>query len=372
MKLSAYHKNRGDDVTLLLSYDNISQYDLVYISKVFTNTVVPDNVLTMPNVKYGGTGFFYDKAEPLDEEIEHTMPDYHLYDEFVQGQLNNGVKRSEMRYYLDYSIGYLTRGCFRGCKFCVNRNCKSSRKASPLCEFLDESRPKICFLDDNFFSYSNWKELIAPVVESGKRFQFKQGLDERLLTEDKIIAMSKWKYDNEVIFAFDNIEDRNLIISKLQLIKKVAPEWNRILKFYVFCGWDKNDIYDKAFWRQDIKNMFERIMVLKSYAALPYIMRYEKVYESDYSTFYSTVGAWCNQPAMFKRLSFEEFAKRRGLTQSAYSKYKCNTDAYLNDGGNKGRSWREMERIANEFPEIAERYFRVDTKSDLSQWSKAI
>ena len=69
--------------------------------------------------------------------------------------------------------------------------------------------------------------MIQPVIDSGKRFQFKQGLDERLLTEDTIRRMSKWKYDGDVIFAFDNIEDKELIMSKLMLIRTTVPDWNR-------------------------------------------------------------------------------------------------------------------------------------------------
>ena len=100
MKISGYHKELGNDVELKLDYDNLSNYDKVYISKVFVNTEIPgepkdktgknentvvewykDNeFLKQPNIEYGGTGFFYDKAPNLPEEIEHHMPDYHLYD----------------------------------------------------------------------------------------------------------------------------------------------------------------------------------------------------------------------------------------------------------------------------------------------------
>src|SRR5699024_11476353 len=85
-------------------------------------------------------------------------------------------------YYTDYSIGFLSRGCFRQCEFCVNKVYKQCSAHSNLSEFMDISRPKLCFLDDNFFACSNWKEVIEEVQVTGKRFQFKQGLDERLLT----------------------------------------------------------------------------------------------------------------------------------------------------------------------------------------------
>ena len=364
MKLSSYHKSIGDSVTLKTDYEGLELFDKVYISKVFTKTEVPEHVLSMPNVQYGGTGFYYDKAPPLPPEVEHIMPDYHLYDEWVEQAINSGVKRNEFTYYLDYSIGYLTRKCFRGCYYCVNRNYKGVEVASPLSEFMDESRPKLCFLDDNFLGCPKWRELIQPVIESKKRFQFKQGLDERLLTADKIIEISKWKYDGEVIFAFDNIEDKELITSKLELIRSTVPDWRRELKFYVFCGCDKHDKYDDEFWKQDIINLFERISILSRYGAKPYIMRFEKVYDSEFASFYAAVAAWCNQPSIFNTFTFRLFCQCRGMRRNGYKLYKRDVERYLKDIGIKGSEWRAMEQVANLYPEIASTYFDFDGKSN--------
>lgn len=384
MKLSAYHKSLGNSVVLKTDYDGLEAFDKVYISKVFTDTVVPgeqedktnknsENIsewyannefLKQPNIEYGGTGFFYDKAPALPDEIEHIMPDYHLYDDWVNQNIAEGIKRSEFTYYLDYSIGYLTRKCFRGCYYCVNRNYKSVIAASPLDEFMDKDRPKLCFLDDNFFGCPRWRELIEPVVKSGKRFQFKQGLDERLLTEEKILAISSWKYDGEVIFAFDNIEDKDLIIKKLELIRQTVPNWKRELKFYVFCGCDRNDKYDDEFWENDILNLFDRIEILSRYGAKPYIMRFERVYKTKFSSFYAAVASWCNQPSIFNTFTFRLFCQCRGMRKKGYNIYKRDVEGYLRDIGKKGSEWRAMEEIETLFPHIAEKYFDFDGKSN--------
>lgn len=380
MKLSSYHKSIGDTVILKTNYDNIDDFDKVYVSKVFTDTEIPcepddksmktsENIaewyadnefLKRPNVEYGGTGFFYDKAPPLPEHIEHIMPDYHLYDEWVAEMVAAGAKESEFTYYIDYSIGFLTRKCFRKCYYCVNRNYNRAVEASPLPEFLDESRPKICLLDDNFFAYPNWKDLIRPVVESGKRFQFKQGLDERLLTEEKVKEISEWKYDGDMIFAFDNIEDEDLITSKLQMIRETAPEWTRPLKFYVFCGCDRNGVYDEKFWHNDICNLFRRIDILRRFCAKPYVMRFETVYKTEYAPFYAAVAAWCNQPAMFHTFTFRLFCMCKGMLKNGYSIYKRDVDSYLENIGTKGAIWRSMEKVERLFPDIAAKYFDFD------------
>ena len=93
MKISGYHKDCGDCVQLKTNYDNLDDFDKVYISKVFTDTPIDENILKLPNVEYGGTGFYYDKASKLPDKIEHHMPDYHLYDDWVNAQIQNGISK---------------------------------------------------------------------------------------------------------------------------------------------------------------------------------------------------------------------------------------------------------------------------------------
>ena len=92
MKLSGYYKELGADVELKTDYEDLAAYDKVFISKVFTDTPIDEEILKLPNVEYGGTGFFYDKAPKLPEEVEHHMPDYHLYDEWVNKQIESGKR----------------------------------------------------------------------------------------------------------------------------------------------------------------------------------------------------------------------------------------------------------------------------------------
>ena len=310
-------------------------YDVVYISKVFTDTYVDEEILKLPNVRYGGTGFFYDKAPPLLPEIEHSMPDYHLYDEWLETRLNDKNK-SEFKYYTDYSIGFLTRGCFRKCQFCVNQNYNHVFAHSPISEFYDPSRKKICLLDDNFLGYPKWKELLSELQELNKPFQFKQGLDERILTDEKCEMLFKSRYDGEFIFAFDNIADKDLITKKLQLIRKYT---DKRIKFYVFCGFDRNDKWDYEFWKQDLFDLFERIRILMQYKCLPYVMRFNRYEESPYRGIYITAAQWCNQPQFFKKFTFREFVAKRKQSGSPAS------ERYFNE-------------VINDIPEL-QQYFDI-------------
>lgn len=311
MKLSGYHKRIGDNVVLKTDYDDFEQFDQVYISKVFTDTPIDESILQKPNVKYGGTGFFYDEAPPLPDEVEHGMPDYHLYDEWVSQKLSEGIKRKDLTYFTDWSIGFATRGCIRGCSFCVNKNYRQCLKHSSISEFLDPSRKYICLLDDNVFACKEWREVFGELQATGKRFQFKQGCDERLLNDEKCdVLFNKSKWIGDYIFAFDRIEDAPTIVKKLQLLRRHTKA---IPKFYVFCGYNHENPgkYDVAFWKKDIEDLFKRISVLMHYGCLPYIMRYKDYEQSPWRGVYISVAAWCNQPSMFKKKSYREFASMR-------------------------------------------------------------
>ena len=126
-KISAYWKEKGAEVELLLDYDNIKEYDEVYISKVFTDTPFPKKLKETKKIHIGGTGIYFDKAPNLPDEIEHHMPDYHLYDDWIAGEVEKAKKNAELqgtnfdekrfmiqfKEYTSYSIGFMTRGCFR-------------------------------------------------------------------------------------------------------------------------------------------------------------------------------------------------------------------------------------------------------------------
>ena len=205
----------------------------------------------------------------------------------------------------------------------------------------------------------DWRKVFEELIATGKKFQFKQGCDERLLTDEKCeILFNKSKWIGDRIFAFDNIKDRELIERKLQMIRRHT---NDQIKFYTFCGYNHDNIgvYDEEFWVKDIVDLFERIKILMTYGCLPYVMRFKDYELSPYRGIYITAASWCNQPSFFRKMSFEEFSKARGMSNENYKKYKMDFDSYLADGGKKGSCWRYYEEFAEKYPEIAEKYFHM-------------
>lgn len=245
------------------------------------------------------------------------MPDYHLYDDFVDVMVGDGKSETYYKDYKKYSIGFLTRGCFRKCPFCVNKLEKKALRYSGVEDFLDQERdkegklvrPYIYLWDDNFLASPHWEELLIALNKTGRPFQFRQGLDERLLAQSpkgELMAemLAKSNYHGDYIFAFDNWFDRNLIVKALKIWKYYCPK--KETKFYLFCGFHQTPTDDKLF-QQDIAQIFMRIKVLMSYGCLGYIMRHEDYKQAPLPNIYVQIARWCNQPGFYRNMSFWEF-----------------------------------------------------------------
>ena len=326
MKISGYYKALGDKVELLRYYDDIPNYDKVFISKVFDFTKTPD-LSIYNNIEIGGTGFFGIKAKNLPHEIEHHMPDYHLYDKYIEMEIAKGVKASKFNDYKEASIGFITRGCFRKCPFCVNRKYDKPVKHSDINEFLDKDRKYMYFWDDNFLAYPHWKEELEKIKAVNKPFEFRQGLDIRLMTDEKAQTLNKMKYRGDWMFAFDSIKDRDLIENKLKMWRKYCKKQTRL---YVLVAYESQDI-------SDIINTFERIKILMKYGCVPYIMRYKDYKNSEMRGMYITLARWCNQVSFYKKASFRQFC----------------TD--INGIGSS--SHRYMSEFESKYPDVARQYF---------------
>lgn len=366
MKIAAYYIKHGWDVVLLESYDDLDQYDLVSISRVFSFTKVPPviykdgkshegeehpELFLKDNIQIGGTGFYYEKAPDLPYEIEHMKPYYDLYKDYIQKKIDSGEPRKRYCDYLDFSIGFATRGCFRKCEFCVNKKYDRVFKASPISEFLDESRPRIYLWDDNFMASPDFNEILDELISTGRKFQFRQGLDMRLMTHKKAEKLSQVNYFGDYIFAFDHIEEKKTIEKKLKIWR---THNSKSTKLYVLTGYDSQD-------EIDIENTFERIRILMKYSCVPYIMRYEEYKESRFRSMYVQLARWCNQPAFVKKQSFRQYCENNERYHRAHTK---------NPRGNCS-CYQTMLDFEAEFPTIAKKYFDLRME-DITEYPEVL
>lgn len=360
MKLAGFlHDNNIEFKLIIDQNEDISQYKLIYISRVFTFTKMPafyKNATASQRriFRKGGTGFYanelnvnkyrYKREKDMNQlandpflnkfpnqrggpqkygiDLARQMPYYHLYDEFVEMKVNEGVKRDKYKDYLQYSIGFLTRGCIRHCPFCINKLEDRILPYSKLEWFLDEERdehnhlirPYIYLWDDNFLAAdpSIWRARLKQLIDTGRPFQFRQGLDERMLAqsphgEEMAEMLSKARYHGDFIFAFDNWKDRPTIERALKIWKHYNPK--KGTKFYLFCGFKQTKKNKEKFYK-DIWEIFQRIKVLMTYGCVGYLMRHQDYEQAPISNLYVQIARWCNQQAFYKKMSFWEYTYR--------------------------------------------------------------
>lgn len=240
MKISAWHKQQGDEVEM---HFPMYHYDRVYMSKVFTFTEDFNHVINAKEIIKGGTG--YDLKNKLPTEIESMYPDYSLY----------GIE--------DTAYGYLTRGCPRGCDFCIvaEKEGQCSYKVADLNKFW-KGQKEIKLLDPNLIACSEWKQLLQQLIDSKAYIDFTQGLDIRVMTNEKAHMINKLKI-KMLHFAWDNYE-----FNTYEKLKEFRPllDFNfRKLRVYVLTNFNTT-------FEQDL----ERIYKLKELGYDPYVMIYEK------------------------------------------------------------------------------------------------
>lgn len=277
MKLSAWHKAQGDNAGWYVAG---RKYDRTYMSKVFTFTPDFDFGLFAPDCEVikGGTGYFYpDGGKPLPDEVEHTMPDYALY----------GVNEA---------YGFLTRGCPRGCGFCIvgKKEGLKSRKVADLKEFWS-GQNVIKLLDPNLLACAEREDLLAQLVASGASVDFTQGVDIRLMTEG-LAQMFKQVRVERVHFAWDRWEDKDVIVPRLEMFKGIT-QWNyKKLGVYVLCNYGGDFAHD-----------VERVETLKHMGFNPYVMLYEKE-KLPRGSIYRKLQRYTNNRQIFRTAaSFDEY-----------------------------------------------------------------
>ena len=244
MKLSAYHKAQGHQVCF---WNPLFYFDVVYKSRVFTDTYSKDNI-TVKNagqVIKGGTGYGY--GPDLPDEIEHSYPDYSLYPQY-----------SETAY------GFLSRGCPRGCGFCIvgGKEGRKSRKVADLSEFWRGQR-EIKLMDANLLACPDHEKLLLQLAKSRALVDFSQGLDIRLITRDNVALLNQVR-TKTVHFAWDN-PDEDLTRYFRQFLEWTSIRNPRLRRVYLLTNYGSTH-------EQDLY----RVETLRQMGFDPYVMIYEK------------------------------------------------------------------------------------------------
>lgn len=280
MKISAWHNAQGDDVEWCFP---MYHYDIVYQSKVFDDTYSPDidYVPDADRIIKGGTGYGLDNKLPF--EIEHIYPDYGLYPELTK----------------DTAYGFLTRGCPRGCEFCIvaKKEGRKSYKVADLDEFWNGQR-YIKLLDPNILACRHHIDLLRQLMMSKAYVDFTQGLDIRLTTEENISLINEIKV-KEIHFAWDNPKDD--LVPYFERYKELAQHKPHGRYGTVYC---------LVNFGSTLEEDLHRIYTLRDLGYNPYVMVYDK---PNAPREIRDLQRWCNNRFIFRKCeSFEDYKGGKG------------------------------------------------------------
>jgi len=290
MKLSAWHKQNGDTVEW---YDAEKRYDRVYLSKVFTDTPNFQNEIHADEIIKGGTG--YTLKNKLPNDIEHIYPDYSLY----------GVQKA---------YGFLTRGCPRGCGFCVvgEKEGLKSVRVSDLSEFW-QGQKKIVLLDPNILACPEHLTLLRQLRNCLASVDFTQGVDARLITDENARMLANIKTDM-LHFAWDNMEHEDAVIRGLRLFKRIADPDDRKTIVYILTNY--NTTFDEDYYR--VQKVIEA-----GYS--PDIRVFNKGTEDPLTAF---LQRWANNRTIYRSVpDFFDYEPRKGINVRRYlEEYNARND----------------------------------------------
>lgn len=293
MKISAWHKARGDTVEWWWS--DLFHYDVVYMSKVFSDTYTPDHPepLNAGQVIKGGTGYAItlenglevyhpERDKPLPPEIEHIYPDYSLYPELTEGT----------------AYGFLTRGCPRGCHFChvAGKEGRASRKVADLSEFWN-GQENIEIMDPNILACRDREDLLEQLAASKAHVNFNQGLDIRLTDQTVAELLGRIRIER-LHFAWDNPAD------DLELYFERFSSWYRRKSI------SGKMVYVLTNFNSTMEENLYRIYTLRNLGYDPYVMIYNR---EQAPKEIRNLQRWCNNKIIFRTTpDFSKYDPKRG------------------------------------------------------------
>lgn len=267
LHLSSWHKSQKDKVYL----NNCPvKPDKVYIATIFPKSkkIIDHLRKVYPDAEIGGTG--YDIEKKLPPHIENTIPDYSLYG-------------------IDYGMGFTSRGCVRNCPFCwVRRKEGLLHQAAEIKDLLNPLSNRIWLMDNNFTADPYCVEKCKEFEQRGLKVTF-DGIDVRLMTDEKAIALSKVKTDKQMHIAWDLMKDEKEVIEGIKITLKHIKTWR--IKCYILCGFDttfEEDTY--------------RVRKINELGIDPYIMVYNDKYDYRLHHFERWVNGY-----FYKSCKWEEY-----------------------------------------------------------------
>lgn len=315
MKISSYHKKKGDNVvfakgkvkelrerhwdriyvttlftfywnktidTIKYYYNSVSHPSSIFVGGVMA-TILEDDLRKVPEID-GITilSGLLDKPGILGNDnivVDTLIPDYDII---------NPEKNKFLNYIYpvqDAYIAYTTRGCIRSCSFCAVPKIEPEYKSYiPIKDQIDNinnlygSRRNLILLDNNILASKDLEKIINELVDLGfgvdnnnytyyrngrkitvKRYvDFNQGTDARLINKDTIKLLSKLSV-SPLRIAFDYADEKS-INNYVNAVRLAAEHGFKVLSNYILFNYKDTpeDFYKRLEINVKLNEEFEK------------------------------------------------------------------------------------------------------------------
>lgn len=196
----------------------------------------------------------------------------------------------------------MTRGCPRNCDFCIvgKKEGLCSVKVADLDEFW-RNQKNIKLLDPNITACRECEELFEQLIDSKAQIDFTQGLDIRMMTEEKAKLIKQMKI-RDLHFAFDKYEQKDIIIPKLEMFSRIYEQTRSKCVVYILANFDTT-----------IEQDLERIYTVRDLGYTPYLMLYQKD-KIPRGHIYRQMQRWVNNKFIFRSCNrFEDYNRKEQI-----------------------------------------------------------
>ncbi len=210
---------------------NFRVIEQAYKSKVFNYATEDKTIINADQIIEGGAGYNYVK---LHKEIEHSLPDYGLYN-------------------YPHALGFLTRGCIRKCYFCIVPQKEGILKANTdIDEFLDKRKTAV-LMDNNVLASNHGLEQIEKIIKLGIKVDFNQGLDARIISANSDIAklLSRVKWLKPLRMACDNKNQMQVVQSAVEKLRKYGATPRQYFVYMLVT--DIDDALERFYFLRNLK-----------------------------------------------------------------------------------------------------------------------
>lgn len=293
MKISAYHKAKGDCVEW---YSPLApKYDIVYMAKVFKFT--NDYMWVIGNAECvikGGTG--YDYSILLPPHIDSLQPDYTIYPKIDKHT----------------AYGFLTRGCPNKCFWCIVPKKEGAvRPYNDVCDIALANRHNLILMDNNILACKDYAMAqFDKIIANGYRVDFNQGLDARLVDDEVARKLASMRWIHSIRFGCDTPKQITEVERAMSLIDSYSekPKWYLL---YTIITKDMLESYERiSHFRQ-----FNKVRVqAQPYRDFDNPTQVIPQWQKD-------MARWANRKELYKTIDFKEFIPRKGFICFKYFTY---------------------------------------------------